>query len=270
MGILSKIIRRFVNIPSSIIFNIILFIKNTDNNRKSLIKEQNDLYRSHGLDREEGLKILNKICEEVFGYSYDENNEMFSEHLVMIASISLFDNNLENILEIGTHDGRAAAILSRLFPDSNIHSIDLPDQDETFLDSYSRQNSVNEFIRKRDELISGYKNINFEQVNSISMTKWNSGYDLIWVDGAHGYPVVTIDIVNSIRLLNKDGFMLLDDTWKHARKSDSMYKSIATYETLKEFKNAKVLDDFFLFRKRLSVKFNIKKHSEKFVSLIRG
>jgi len=270
MGILSKIIRRLSNIPSSIIFNIILFIKNTDNNRKSLIKEQNDLYRSHGLDREEGLKILNKICEEIFGYNYDENNEMFSEHLVMIASISLANKDIKNILEIGTHSGRAAAIFSSLFPDSNIHSIDLPDEDEIFLDSYSRQDSANEFIRNRDELIASYSNINFEQVNSINMTMWNSKYDLIWVDGAHGYPVVTIDIVNSIRLLNKDGFMLMDDTWKHARKSDSMYKSIATYETLKEFKNAKVLDDFFLFRKRLSVKFNIKKHSEKFVSLIRG
>ena len=46
---------------------------------------------------------------------YDENDGMFSEHLVLISSISVSNLNIKRVLEVGTHDGRTALILSRLF-----------------------------------------------------------------------------------------------------------------------------------------------------------
>ena len=38
-------------------------------------------------------------------------------------------------------------------------------------------------------------------------------YDLIWIDGAHGYPIITIDIVNSLRIINPKGIILCDDIY---------------------------------------------------------
>ena len=44
-------------------------------------------------------------------------------------------------------------------------------------------------------------------MNSTLLTtqKNETKYDLIWIDGYHGNPTVTIDLVNSIRLIKKTG-----------------------------------------------------------------
>ena len=76
-------------------------------------------------------------------------------------------------------------------------------------------------------------------------------YDLIWIDGAHGYPVVTIDIVNSLRLLNMGGMVACDDVWTAGRKRGKLYNSMATYETLTSLRSANVID-FELIHKRLN------------------
>ena len=40
-------------------------------------------------------------------------------------------------------------------------------------------------------------------MNSLELTNSKNSYDMIWIDGAHGYPYVTIDIINSLRLLKR-------------------------------------------------------------------
>ena len=47
--------------------------------------------------------------------SYNENDGMFSEHLILISAISVSRANIKRVLEIGTHNGRTALILSHLF-----------------------------------------------------------------------------------------------------------------------------------------------------------
>ena len=42
----------------------------------------------------------------------------------------------------------------------------------------------------------------FKQMNSINLFNHKKKYDLIWIDGAHGYPMVTTDIINSLKLTN--------------------------------------------------------------------
>ena len=73
-------------------------------------------------------------------------------------------------------------------------------------------------------------------LNFIKETK--KKYDLIWIDGAHGYPVVCIDIINSLHILKENGLILCDDVCLKLNQSNSdiMYSSIATYETLNELK----------------------------------
>ncbi|MFM7140908.1 MAG: hypothetical protein ACKO2K_03205, partial [Alphaproteobacteria bacterium] len=65
------------------------------------------------------------------------------------------------------------------------------------------------------------------------------GYDLVWVDGAHGYPVCAIDVTNAVRLMAEDGLLLCDDVYERANtsaaSSDPMYRSLAPLETLCAF-----------------------------------
>jgi hypothetical protein len=93
----------------------------------------------------------------------------------------------------------------------------------------------------------------------------DQSFDFIWVEGAHGYQVVACDIVNSLRLLKKNGTCLVDDVWDNVSLNDKMYKSIGAFETLTELARAGLIRKYSLFLKRLSPRKNIKRH-KKFVA----
>ena len=110
---------------------------------------QNNLFKEIGLVREDGLVKLEGVLNDVMSKSYNENDGMFSEHLILISSISVSHANIKRVLEIGTHDGRTALILSRLFPDAEIVSIDLP------IDDPSSNTPTIEIVQLTILLISG-------------------------------------------------------------------------------------------------------------------
>ncbi len=217
---------------------------------------QNNQMKEIGLVREDGLAKLDGVLNDLMSKSYNENDGMFSEHLILISSISVFRKNIKRVLEIGTHDGRTALILSHLFPDAEIISIDLPSDESVFKQTYGRDNSVKEFTNMRDSIIAKAKNVEFREINSIGLCEWDEKFDLIWIDGAHGYPVVAMDVINSYRVANKGGFILIDDILKSVDLSDGMYKSIAGFESLNALVSAKLISQYFLFHKRLGGIFN--------------
>ena len=182
---------------------------------------------------------------------------MFSEHLVLLASISV-DRKNYRILEIGTYDARTALLLSRLFSEGEIVTIDLPSDDALFNDSYDRTGAVTEFINVRDENLKRAENVVFYQKNSLALALDDQSFDLIWVDGAHGYPVVSMDIINAFRLCSEQGWVLIDDVWTSISKSDAMYKSVASFESLGALVHAGLIEDFTLIPKRLGSFFNIR------------
>ena len=217
-------------------------------------------YKSCGFneDRIFYIETLNKILNEL-GYSeYSELEGMYSEHLIIFTAISLQNKNIKNILEIGTYDAKTTTILSRLFPFSKVTTIDLKDDDPTFLNTYSRQHDYKYFINKRNNLISNFKNIQFIKINSLNLSLKNLDLpkqDLIWVDGAHGYPVVASDITNAIGLMHQKSILMCDDIWEKTKNRDSIYKSDAGYETLSSFAKADIIENYF-FRKRIGKNFN--------------
>ena len=232
------------------------------------VELQNDRMHQIGLSRTHGLDKLNKVLEDLMGKKYDERDGMFSEHLVLLASISLANTQIKRILEIGTFDGRTALILSRLFPQAEIVSIDLPDNGSDFEQLYNRKGVVEEFTSVRDNHIRQARNVDFRQVNSLALSEWREDFDLIWIDGAHGYPVVAMDVINSFRLAKKNAYLLIDDVWDAVTMSDKNYKSIGGFESLKALKESKLISEFFLFPKRLAGVFNypgVKKHVGLFV-----
>ena len=262
--LIKKIFRNIIFYPYNLCKKFFLILKIEINEyRNPLKKRYNSLknsYKSCNLkyERDYYISYLNKKLLSLGFEKYDETTGMYSEHLIIFTALAKSNNNIRNILEIGTHNGKTAIILSELFPLANITTIDLKDNDPIFRETYNRNKDLNSFIKNRNTLLSKYKNINFLQINSLELsTKKNTlpEQDLIWVDGAHGYPIVSCDITNAISLMHKKSILMCDDIWKKTKKNDDMYQSIAGFKTLKLFENAKIIKTY-LFRKRISKLFN--------------
>jgi len=226
---------------------------------------QNDLYIKNGLNRELAITTLNETLNRIYGKNYSEDLGMWSEHLVLFAAIKNQSLNINRILEIGTFDGQTSLILSDLFPNSTITTIDLPTETVKNKKIYKYAQRDNHLENFRSENLSKCTNVTFIESTSLSLINDTGNYDLIWIDGAHGYPVVAIDIANSIRICSPNGLILCDDVYKFTRSNDSEYKSIGTYETLLEFKQSGFID-FQLFLKRINKIYNF---SEKYVGIIK-
>ena len=230
------------------------------------LKQQNKNFENINLNRQEGLEKLNIVLNKLFNEEYNEKNGMFSEHLILLSSFSINSKTLiKNILEIGTFDGRTALILSELFKEANILTVDL-DENSEFKSIYNRSLNFEKFCQKRDSIISKNKKIKFLPINSVQLINSDNTFDLIWIDGAHGYPVVTVDIINSLRMINEEGWIFIDDVWQRVDSEDNYYKSTASYETIKTLKDSNLISNFNLIPKRLGHDFNLS-WEKKFIGL---
>ena len=262
MRVAKKLIRKFQIEITELFSSTNLRIKNLEN-----------LYKKIGFchERDYYIRKLNGCLETLSFPKYDENLGMYSEHLIIFTAISLSNLNVKKILEIGTHDGKSAAILSSLFPEAFITTIDLNDEDPLFANIYNRKSSLKEFINQRNKTLNTRKNINFIQGNSLflSFSENLKGQDLIWVDGAHGYPVVSCDITNCLRILSNSGIIMCDDVWKKLNKSDQIYSSTASYETISAFTKVGILETEYL-SKRIGKKYNGRYKSISFSKFVKG
>ena len=251
-------------IPSKVLNKILLIYqkKNYDLNRYQ--KEQNTIFKYFNLNRDEALHKLVKIKAQ-FPIL---NREMSSEHEVFFSGLSLSNTKIEKILEIGTHDGKNSLLLSMLFNNAQIETIDLPTKSNDLIKFYNRENTLEDFIKTRDKTLNHNNAIKFIELNSINLFNSTKKYDLIWIDGAHGYPVVCIDIINSLRLINDGGIIMCDDIFINNIKSDKIYKSTAAFETLNELATEKIID-YKLIYKRLDTINNCNKLNRKFIGVFK-
>ena len=267
MKILNNLVRPH-KIPKKIFNRLNYYFSYKNYNQNFFEEEQNKIFEHFGLNRQEGIKKLISTKKDLDFKLRD--SEMSSEHEVIFSSLSCSKNkSFTDILEIGTFDGFNSLLLSKLFPNSNIDTIDLSETDDDFVNFYDRKDNINKFIQDRNIILSKNKNINFSPVNSLKLLNYKKKYDLIWIDGAHGYPVVCIDIINSLHILKENGLILCDDVYLKLNQSNSdiMYSSIATYETLNELKKQDLIN-FRLIYKRLSAEHNCVENTRKFVAIV--
>lgn len=256
-------------IPIKLFRKIYYYFKFKKYNQNVFENEQNTIFNSLNLNREQGIKHLDLIKINLT-LPLTAKKGMSTEHEVIFSSLSLNKKILINdILEIGTYDGYNALLLSKLFPDSKIDTIDLPEDDDDFVNFYNRKNLIKEFINQRNNYLSKNNNINFLPLNSLKLLNHKKKYDLIWIDGAHGYPMVCIDIINALHLINDKGIIMCDDIHLKLNhlNSDKMYRSIASYETLNELQKQNIIK-FTLVYKRLSPKSNYIENKRKFVAIV--
>ena len=255
-------------IPKKILNKLNYYFSYKKYNQNFFEEEQNKIYEHFCLNRQEGIKKLISTKRDLDFKLRD--SDMSSEHEVIFSSLSLSKNqSFSDILEIGTFDGFNSLLLSNLFRNSNIDTIDLSETDDDFVNFYYRKDKINKFVQDRNIILSKNKNINFSPLNSLKLLNYKKKYDLIWIDGAHGYPVVCIDIINSLHILKENGLILCDDVCLKLNQSNSdiMYSSIATYETLNELKKQDLID-FRLIYKRLSPEHNCVENTRKFVAIV--
>ncbi len=259
----------FYKIPLKLYFKYNIYISKKNYDQSYFENKQDEIFDSLNLNRAEGINNLNFIKKKFDLYS-NANIGMSSEHEVLFSSISIKKKSeILNILEIGTYDGYNSLLLSKLFSKSKIDTIDLNENDADFINYYNRKDTVKEFVSKRSNHLSQDPKINFYKLNSLNLLNHKKKYDLIWIDGAHGYPVVCIDIINSLNLLNNGGIIMCDDIHINLDQSssDRMHHSIASYETLKELQKQNLLT-FELIYKRLNFKNNFIKKKRKFVAIV--
>lgn len=238
-------------------------------NNENFIDQQNLKFKNIGLSRELGIENLNKIRKK-FNL---EKREMSSEHEIAFSALSLLsDFKPKNILEIGTYDAHNVKLMSVLFKDAFIDTIDLDDNDEDFKNFYNRNSKVKieKFLSERNKILKDLSHVKFFKKNSVKLLKENKTYDLIWIDGAHGYPTITMDIVNSLRLINHNGVILCDDIYlEDLAKPDKMYNSKGAHQTLEELKKNNLISYSLIF-KRVNKEDLIFRKRRKFIAIIKN
>ena len=234
-----------------------------------LLDRQDKIFFKNNLNRAEGLRNAIDVCRK--NNINIDFNQSISEHYTIFSSLSKTTHKIKKILEIGTYDGINAFYLSKIFPNAHIDTIDLPDNNKSFANMYNRQRILKNFIFKRNSLVKNSKNVNFIQKNSLELYKENANnYDLIWIDGAHGNPVVTSDIINSVRLLKNNSIMLIDDVWKSRLINDKIYNSTAAFRVINELQKINIFSDVSFFYKRLDFYSNLKfPNNQKFIAFIK-
>lgn len=257
-----------INKFSELIKNKILCeIRNYQSNYNERLFNQKRIYIENNLNRDLGIKKLNDVLKDLNLVQYSEDYGMYSEHLIIFAAISKKYREIKSILEIGTFDGITSTIIAKLFPNANILTLDLEDNDLQFKNSYNRDDPEKRklFIKDRNKRLSKFNNIEFKQINSLYLTidyPRTKKFDLIWIDGAHGYPVVCSDITNAISLSGDNTIIMCDDIWKELKKNDKIYSSVAAWETLEAFSESNILLNNY-FCKRIGKKFLA---TQKFIS----
>ena len=163
--------------------------------------------------------ILEKTIYNNF-ISYNENEKWFCNNLNYLNNYFNKIDNIEKILEIGSYEGRSAIFFLKTFPFSKISCIDTrrgSDEHSNYNFNVIEQNfDKNIFFYQKNQRLKKIKDTsnNFFKKNS-------ENFDLIYVDGDHASEQVSLDINNSWKILNKGGFLILDDyLWWYYKELD--------------------------------------------------
>jgi predicted O-methyltransferase YrrM len=214
--------------------------------------EQEANFARLGLSRSHGKSaIATALAASRLG-AFSEDDNMFSEHLLVFGALSKALPDAREILEVGTYDGRAALLLANLFPQARVTTIDLAANDPIYAQSYQSARTA-EFVRRRDETLSRSNRVQFLETNSLSLvTDLGSGrFDLVWVDGDHDFPVVAVDLANAVRLAKPGGFVMCDDVVTEKCRRSTTYLSDAAHRTLTAMRGAGLIDEPVYVYKRL-------------------
>lgn len=163
--------------------------------------------------------LVSRYDDDETGYNfrsvryYDTQGLHLNRFYYALASLVLKD--VKNVLEIGTGDALSTIVLSKLFPDARIFTIDLPSNDPMF--NRWRRKSASGTVRgkQRQEKLNRKNVVHFE-INTffLLMLDLPEKFDFILVDGDHIYPQLAGDIMFAYSRIAEDGFLFFHDYYK--------------------------------------------------------
>ena len=253
--IISKILRKFL--PYSWYLQLQkIYIKIINSNKYKHYDLSGDLNYNENLFKSLNFDI-EKIKSQLNSLNFQYHDSGLSWHYHLFVGLkNYFGNKKINILEIGTHNGNFANFISKIYDESHIVTIDLDESDNQFINTYDRdkKEELDEFLKLRNKNLNR-KNIDFIKLNSLNIKKYfnEKKFDLIWVDGDHLNPQVTIDIINSLDLLNNDGILCTDDVIMDNLLKNHKYVSNNGFFTLKHLEDNGLIKNYYLI-KRIRIK----------------
>jgi predicted O-methyltransferase YrrM len=184
------------------------------------------------------------------------NYDISSNHYKFFFNLRENGFNPKRILEIGTFKGFTVNFLNNLFPNSYIDTYDLPSNDPLYenLDNKIIDPRKKKSFAKNDDIVRlkfNNKKNTFHKINTCHLYKFTKKkYDLIWLDGSHSFPEVSWDIFYGLAVLNKSGFLLVDDVY-----IDKYYKKINFLDQIDAYKVIK----YYNQRNKIKFKFFLKR-----------
>jgi len=172
---------------------------------------------------EDGM-LVSRFNDDADGYKfksvryYDEQGLHLNRFYYAMASLALKD--VRNVFEIGTGDALSTVLLSQLFPEARIFTIDLPQGDPRF--KRWRTKSAPETMRgkQRQERLRAENIITYEK-NTFFLPSLDlpERFDFILVDGAHKYPQLAGDIMFAYNRIVEGGFLFFHDYYEKKASS---------------------------------------------------
>ena len=247
-------IKSFIKLKNlyRLIKSLKIYFKNIAYDSKKDILYNESMFSQKKLDVLEIKKVLKKNQLDYYDPDLSWHYHIFS---------ALKKNKILNILEIGTFDGKFTNFLAKNYINSNIYSCDLPSSDERFISSYNRSNTyIYERMIKNRSVNLDHKNIKFYEINSKNLLNYfpKNKFDLIWIDGDHKDPQVSLDIYNSLKLLKKNGIMCCDDIVKE--KFENKYVSNESYLTLKKLESSNKISNIYFLKRARYTNLDFKKY----------
>ena len=147
------------------------------------------------------LKIKNKNIKTDFSEyikSFKFTRNYFKHNPTIWFEIfkknSLFEKKI-NILEIGTFEGMSFVFFEKYLKINQIFCIDIV-ENNNFKNNREQFNNFKYFNTSSEEFFKKNLNINF---------------DIIYIDGSHNATDVFNDLINSHKILNEKGILIIDD-----------------------------------------------------------
>lgn len=160
-----------------------------------------------------GEEKLKSLGEGALYFETKDKKGKAREHLyfTMLSNILTHPTNRPmNIVEIGTGFGESTVLMSKLWPEAKIYTIDVPD-DHPMIDDALRRKGKPE--RARFEEATHRKNVDYIAKDSFYLPSLAlpGECDLVYVDGWHNFPVCAWDMCWAYHKVGPGGFMLMDD-----------------------------------------------------------
>lgn len=231
--------------------------------------KEREKFSRMGFRYDDALAYLTETLGKLNKPAYEEKTGMASVHWILFCCIRAVAD-VRSILEIGTYDGETALLLSRIFPNAAVTTVDVPDDDPIFGSSYRRENPTEhrQFLKRRRKNLDD-AGVHFIETNSFFLLDTVDGvFDLIWVDGGHLYPEIAWDLCNAYHLCAPGGWLLCDDVITHPKGFRSEVSSPDSYHVL-EYIQKRTDDEITYFLKRESPFFSANPRRRKFVAVQR-